>query len=162
MRILLILSLCFIAANCFLGCTRTENTALNLSKWTDIYQITLDSYLEQDTALNENIDFIAIDMTTLEFANDSDKNAIVSWFEANHVPVKDTNLNGLKEKGLFDGKFIRDGVFLKIIKVTENNDEIMIEGLKYRGTKAANWYETKWQLNNDTWEFIETVLTMIS
>jgi hypothetical protein len=161
MRKLLTFSLCFIVTICFIGCSRTknvtENTTLNLTKWAEIYQITLNSYLEQDTALNENID-----LTTLEFANDNDKKTITLWFEENYVLVKDINLDGLREEGFFDGKYISDGVFLKINKVTENNDEIIIEGMKYRGAMAANWFETNWRLNNGIWEFIGTIITMIS
>ena len=160
---LLTFSLCFIVIICFIGCTRTKSVLESTkTRWAEIYQITLDSYLEQDTALTENIDFIAIDLTTLEFANDDDKKVITLWFEERYVPVKDINLDGLREKGLFDGMYISDGVFLKIISVTENDDEIIIEGMKYRGARAANWFETKWQLNNGSWEFMGTVMTMIS
>ena len=165
-RKLLTFGLSFIIAICFMGCSRAKNvaedTSINLTKWTEIYQVTLDSYLEQDVALNENIDFIAIDLTTLEFANENDKKTIVLWLEEKHVSVKDINLDGLKKEGLFDGKYIPNGVFLKIITVTKNNDEIIIEGMKYRGVRAANWFETKWELNDGVWKFVGTIMTMIS
>jgi hypothetical protein len=170
MRKLITLTLCFVIVINFFGCSRSKNLSENImaekenqTKWAEIYQITLNSYLEQDTALNENIDFIAIDLSTLEFANDYDKNIIVIWFEKNHVSVKNINLEGLKTEGLFDGRRISDGVFLKIDNVTEMNKEIIIEGMKYRSALGANWFRTKWLLNNNgIWEFVETVMTSIS
>jgi hypothetical protein len=149
---------------CFVGYSQIIDVTGNLTKWAEIYQITLDSYLKQDTALNEGIDFIAIDLASLEFTNDYDKENIVIWFENHHVPVIDTNLSGLKDRGLFNEEFmyIPDGVFLKIIKVTEMNNEIIIEGMKYRGAEGANWFRTIWKLNNGIWEFISTFMTMIS
>ena len=140
------------------------NSTENLTKWTEIYQITLESYLKQDTALNENIDFIAIDLAALEFANDYDKKAIAAWIGREYVPVIDANMDGLRAKDLFDekGMYIPDGVFLSINEVAETDSEIIIKGMKYRGARAANWFETKWQLNNGIWQFAETIMTMIS
>jgi len=171
MRKLLIFGLCITLLIGFIGCSRQRNSTENptnsignLSKWAEIYQVTLDSYLKQDMALNENIEFIAIDLSTLEFTNEDDKKIIVTWFENNHVPVKDSNLDGLRAEGLFDEErmFIPDGVLLEINKVTEKNNEIIIEGMKYRGGLGANGFETKWRLNNGIWEFVETVMTWIS
>ena len=171
MRKLLILGLCFTSIIGFIGCTRQRNSTENptndignLTKWAEIYQVTLDSYLKQDTALNKNIDFIAINLSTLEFTNEDDKKIIVTWFESNYVPVKDSNFDGLRAEGLFDEErlFILDGVLLEINKVTEKNYEIIIEGMKYRGGLGANGFETKWRLNNGIWVFVETVMTWIS
>ena len=164
---LLFSGLCLILAMSFAGCSRTKTGTEKLSElsdWVQIYQITLESYLEQDTALNENIDFIAIDLSTLEYTNDEEKEVITAWFESRHMPVRNTNLDGLRAEGLFDeeGMYISAGVLLLINKVTEKNNEIIIEGMKYRGALGANWFETKWQLNNGIWEFIGTVMTMIS
>ena len=179
----LIFCLCLMLAICFLGCSRYRNGTVNidngtenlteltehlitlyLSQWAEIYQITLESYLAQDTALNENIEFIAIDFSTLELANDDDKKQIVIWFEKKYMPVIDTNLDGLREEGLFDEDhmYIPNGVLLTIEKVTEGNNEIIIQGMKYRGGRAANWFETKWLFNNRIWEFNETIMTGIS
>ena len=179
----LIFCICLILAICFSGCSRHRNGTVNidngaenlinlaehqitlyLSQWAEIYQITLESYLAQDTALNENIEFIAIDFSTLELANDDDKKQIVIWFEKKYMPVIDTNLDGLREEGLFDEDhmYIRNGVLLTIEKVTERNNEIIIQGMKYRGGLGANGFETKWKLNKGIWEFIKTVMTWIS
>jgi len=169
MRRLITFVFFFIVAICFAGCTRPKNVTENqinvmenFTKWAEIYQVTLNSYLKQDTALNEGIEFIAIDFSTLEFSNEYDKRAIVTWFEKKQFYVKDINLDGLRKEDLFDGTFISNGIFLTINKITEKNNEIIIEGMKYRGVRAANWFETKWQLNNDIWEFTETVMTSIS
>ena len=172
----LILCICLMLTICFSGCSRHRNGTVNidngtenqitlyLTKWAEIYQITLESYLAQDTALNENIEFIAIDLSTLELANDDDKKQVLIWFEKKYMPVIDTNLDGLRKEGLFDEDhmYIPNGVLLTIEKVTEMNNEIIIQGMKYRGGLGANGFETKWKLNKGIWEFIETVMTWIS
>jgi hypothetical protein len=168
MRKLLTFGLCLIFVISIIGCSRqknnTKNGAENITKWSEIYQITLASYLEQDTALNENIDFIAIDLSLLDYISDEDKKPIFTWFENRYVPVIDTNLDGLKEKGLFneEAMYIPNGVLLSITKVSESNKEIIIEGMKYRGGLGANGFETKWLLKDGSWQFVETVMTWIS
>jgi len=147
-----------------LSCSTPGKDTQEITQWAEIYKITLDSYLLQDTALNENINFIAIDFSTLEFANDDDKKEISMWFENKQLTVIDTNFDGLLSEGLFneEGMYITDGVLLAIINVTERSNEIIIEGMKYRGALGANWFETRWLRNNSVWEFSETVMTMIS
>ena len=171
--------ICLISAIVFVGCLwqrnnidqqlpsiikTAENGTGNLTKWAIIYQSTLESYLLQDKALNENIDFIAINLSKLEFANDEDKKSIAAWFEKHYVPVKDTNLAGLKAEGLYDEKrmSIPNGVLLTIHEIIEKNNEIIIRGTKYRASEGANGFETKWQLNNGIWKFVETVMIWIS
>jgi hypothetical protein len=56
---------CLMFAISFVGYPQSNNDTESLSEWAEIYQITLESYLKQDTALNANIDFIAIDLATL-------------------------------------------------------------------------------------------------
>ncbi|MDR2906066.1 MAG: hypothetical protein LBU73_08945 [Helicobacteraceae bacterium] len=172
MRKLLIFALCLISAINFIGCSQPKNnsfkdnlqSAAESTKWVEIYKITLKSYLELDAALNENIDFIAIDLSFLDYISDEDKKAIFMWFESRYAPVIDTNMDGLKAKGLFDEKamIIPNGVLLSITKVSASNKEIIIEGMKYRGGLGANGFETKWRLKNDSWEFIETIMIWIS
>jgi hypothetical protein len=146
------------------GCSRQKNNTENETNWAEIYQITLESYLGQDSALNENIDFMAIDLSTLEGTNSDDKKEVAIYFEEKYVPVIDTNYDGLKAQGLFDEELggIANGVLLTIDAVSKTDDEIVIKGMKYRGVLAANWFETTWKLQNGVWEFAGTVMTMIS
>ena len=148
----------------FMGCSGTEKETQEITQWAEIYHVTLDSYLKQDTALNENIQYIAIDFSTLAFATDDDLILIRTLFGINHLPIVDTNLEKIQEEGLFNEEemYITDGVLLSILNVTENENELIIEGMKYRGVRGANWFETKWLLNNGIWEFAGTVMTMIS
>ena len=156
--------ICLMLAISFVGYSQSSNDTENLSEWVKIYQITLESYLQQDTALNANIDFIAIDLATLEFTDDYDKKEIVTWFEEHYVPVINTNFDGLRARGLLNerGTHIPDGILLSIYRVTRTNNEIIINGGKYRGAEGANSFRTTWRLNNGIWEFAGTVMTAIS
>jgi len=66
--------------------------------WGAIYLQTLVSYLRQDTALNENIVFIAIDMSSLAQADEEDLQKVVKYFEDNYCPVIDADLNKLEKE----------------------------------------------------------------
>jgi hypothetical protein len=172
MRNLSIFGFCFLLAIHFVGCSQPKknNSTDNFqnteepTKWAEIYKTTLESYLQQDTALNQNIDFIAIDLSAIDYISEADKQVIFAWFESRYAPVINTDLAGLKTKDLFDEKamYIPRGVLLSITNVSESNKEIIIEGMKYCGGDGANGFETKWQLKNDSWVFIETVMTWIS
>jgi len=128
------------------------------SQWDDIYQRTLWDYMKQDPALNDNISFIAIDLSSLEYANDYDKKVISVWFENQFAPVKDANLDDLKSEGLFDASIssIPNGLLLTIDKVTQSDNEIIIDGTKYRGDDKHDHFETTWQMDNNTWNLVGT------
>jgi hypothetical protein len=168
----LLFCLYLMLAICFIGCSKsgnstenlTGNSKENLTKWAEIYQITLDSYFEQDTVLNSDIVFIAIDLDALQFANDYDKETIVKWFESQYVPVLDTTFDGLRERGLIDEKYsyIPDGFFMGINRVIETDNEIIIYGTRYRGDEGAYGFRSNWLLNNGIWEFSGTVMVWIS
>jgi len=81
--------------------------------------------LKQYKALNENIDFIAIDLSALAQTNEEDKQRVVNYFEDNYYPIINADLDRLEEEGLFDRQrlFIPDGVLLQIQSVESSYGE---------------------------------------
>ena len=159
MRKQLIFSLYLMLTINFVGYSQSNVTG-KLTKWAKIYQITLDSYFEQDgSVFDTNVDFIAINFAILPFVSDYDKKTIAMWFESQYAPVLDTNLAGLKDRGLVDirSSYIPDGVLLSIYEVTETDNEIVIRGSIWRGPETANGYITIWQLKNGIWEFSRAI-----
>ena len=133
--------------------------------WGAIYIQTLHSYLLQDTALNENIDYMAIDMSSLEYASAEEKERVADFFDSAYVPVIDADLEKLIAEGLYDESTMSlpNGVLLQVQSVTRDDDEIIIKGMKYRSGLGANGFQTKWTVNADgTWTMHDTEMTWIS
>ena len=162
------LNLFFIAILVFssISCgTINEPSVVMPINWGVIYQETLESYFIQDTILHENIEYIAIDMESLEYANDTDKENIKLFFEVNYYPVIDADLEKLKENGLYDARIfgLSNGVLIHNISVEEINDMIVIHGWKYRGITGGKCFETKWIKNsNGSWTMNDTTMIAIS
>lgn len=131
----------------------------------EIYSVALDSIMEQDEALNSDMEYIAIDMSNFENADESDKEEILSYFKEKYrVEVMDATLEQLKEKGLYNSDTMGlDGVLLKIVKVDlKSNNEISFEGSKYRSGLGAVGVEGKVHYKDNKWESKEGKMTWIS
>jgi hypothetical protein len=137
---------------------QTETTTI----WLDIYETTLISYLSSEAA---NMDFIAIDLSTLQNATAADKVEIVKFIEENYCPVKDADLDKLEAQGLFDRKelYIKNGILLSIDDVETQSKKIVIHGGYYMSGKGAAGYETTWKPNKSGgWQLNDIRMIWIS
>ncbi|MDQ0233344.1 peptide ABC transporter substrate-binding protein [Metabacillus malikii] len=121
----------------------------------DIYIVALETIMEQDESLNKDVKFIAIDMGNFEKINQHDKEYILtSLKETYNVDVFEATFEQLKEKGLYDEDTMSlDGVLLTIdnIQYTFNN-QVQLEGSKYRSSLGAVGIEVKVHYNDDKWQ----------
>jgi len=143
----------------------TSVTTVSREDWGAFYIQTLHSYMFQDTALSENIDYMAIDLSSLEYASAEDRENVADFFSSAYVPVIDADIERLKEEGLFDESTLSlpNGVLLQVQSVSRSGEEIVIQGMKYRSGLGANGFETKWTANADgSWTMHETVMIWIS
>lgn len=131
----------------------------------EIYSVALDSIMEQDEALSSDMEYIAIDMSNFEDADESDKIEILSYFKGKYkVEVMDATLEQLKEKGLYNpDTTVLDGVLLRIEKVNfTSNNNIIFEGSKYRSGLGAVGVEATVHYKDNKWESKEVKMTWIS
>ena len=131
----------------------------------EIYSVALDSIIEQDEALSSKMEYIAIDMSNFEDADESDKIEILSYFKGKYkVEVMDATLEQLKEKGLYNpDTTVLDGVLLRIEKVNfTSNNNIIFEGSKYRSGLGAVGVEATVHYKDNKWESKEVKMTWIS
>jgi len=143
----------------------SEVTTVSQEDWAAVYIQTFRSYFLQDTALNEDINYIAIDLSSLEYASADERESVADYFSSVYLPVIDADLEKLMEEGLYDESImgLPNGVLLQIQSVTRNGDEIIIGGMKYRSGLGANGFETKWTVNaNGSWTMHDTYMTWIA
>ena len=131
----------------------------------EIYTVALDSILLEDQALNDNMAFIAIDMSNFEDLDANSKEEILKYFKVTYkVEVMDATFEQLKEMGLYNpDTYSLDGVLLKINKIEYKlNNSVLLEGSKYRSGLGAIGVEVKVHYEDKKWETEEINLQWIS
>lgn len=127
-----------------------------------IYSVALDSIMEQDEALNSDIEYIAIDMDNLKCIDESDKEEILSYFKEKYkVEVMYANLEQLQIMDLYSpDTLVLDGVLLKIEKINfKFNNNIFFEGSKYRSGTGAVGVEVNIHHKDNKWKSKEVKVT---
>lgn len=127
----------------------------------ELYSLALDAYMPIDEGLNGGMKYIAIDMSNLNDIDETDKKQILKYFGKYNVEVMEATYDQLKEKGLYDPiTMVLNGVLLRVEKTEISNNQIVVEGSKYRagdgaiGTKVIIEYKNgKWQVSkaDSTW-----------
>ncbi|AIQ12534.1 hypothetical protein [Paenibacillus durus] len=140
------------------ACTNTTHT----KDMGELYSLALDAYMPIDQGLNGAMKFIAIDMSNFKDIDETDKEQILKYFEKYNVEVMEASYEQLKDKGLFDPQTMAlNGLLLRVEKTEISENQIVIEGSKYRsglgaiGTKVIVQYKNgKWQVTkaDTTWK----------
>lgn len=155
--IFLVLSLLFISA-CNSGIKPKEHLG-------EIYSVALDSIMEEDEALNSEMEYIAIDLNKIKAIEESVKVEILNYFKEKYkVEVMYANLEELRDMDLYNpDTLVLDGVLLKLDKVSfKFNNDIYFEGSKYRAGDGAIGVEGKIHYKNNKWETKEVKIPWIS
>ncbi|MEH7179909.1 peptide ABC transporter substrate-binding protein [Neobacillus vireti] len=154
------ISILFILILVLTACTSKEKSKEHLG---EIYSIALDAMMEKDKALNSEMEFIAINMSTMKELSSKDKEEIIEFFEGKYgVEVMDADLENLKEQGLYESeKMAIRGVLLSFETVIfKYNNTVVFEGSKYHSALGAigveitvHFKDGKWQIKevNETW-----------
>lgn len=154
------------------------NESTNNSKLVLMYEIIIDDIIKQDEALNNNAQYISLDVDSFVAPiergkgtiqskylglEDEEKNALLQYCEKYHTDIKSCSFEELKENGLFNEKEVRiDGILIyleSVEKITENSAIITIG--KYRSGLGAVFPKYKLTYKNNIWN-IEVLSMAIS
>ena len=130
-----------------------------------IYIVALESILEQEQVLNENMEYIAIDTSDFEDTEEKDIIKILSYFEEKYsIEVLEATLEQLKEEERYDSEtMILNGVLLRIDKFQVKSEEaILFEGSKYRSGDGAVDIQGAIYFEDNQWKSREVEITSIS
>ncbi|WP_078552052.1 hypothetical protein [Bacillus alkalicellulosilyticus] len=130
----------------------------------DVYILALDTAMKKDTALNDKMEFIAIDMSNFEHVQIHHKEEIILYFEDKYqVEVMDTTYAQLIEDGLYDEESLRfDGVLLRLDKIEIKKRKLHIEGSKYKSGTGAIGIDILLHFKDGKWEIKESRDTWVS
>lgn len=131
----------------------------------ELYIIALNAIMETDESLNNDMEFIAIDMSNFDEVDEKQKNSILDFFEEKYkVQVMDATFDELKEKGYYNqDTMVLDGVLLTVQKVYFNvKNNVFFNGSKYRSAKGAIGVESTVHYKDGDWRIKESKETWVS
>ena len=131
----------------------------------EVYIAALNALMEEDSVSNEDMSFIAIDMSNFKDLDEDEQNEILNFFkETYQVDVLDATFEQLKEMGRYNEEdHSLDGVLLKIEKVEfKFNNKVFFKGSKYRSAKGEIGVEGKVYYKNDEWKTKDVEVVWIS
>lgn len=131
----------------------------------EVYIAALDALMEEDSVSNEDISFIAIDMSNFKNLDEDEQNEILNFFkETYQVDVMDATFEQLKEMGLYNEEdHSLYGVLLKVEEVKfKFNNKVFFKASKFRSGKGAIGVEGKVYYKNDEWKTKDVEIVRIS
>ena len=131
----------------------------------EVYKVALESIMQEDQTLNDNMAFIAIDMSNFDDLGSNSKEDILNYFEETYkVAVMDATSEQLEEMSLNNQDLnSSDGVLLKIDNVQHKfNNTVIFEGSKYRAGLGAIGLDVKVQYKDKKWQTTEITLQWFS
>lgn len=144
------------------GCSFGEDPKDHLP---EIYTLALQSLMEEDEALNDDMEFIAIDMRNFKDLTDHDKGEILDYFSKEYrIEVMDADMEELKKRGLFNEEALAlKGVLLRIENVDFSFlNNVTFTGSKYRSGLGAIGMEITIHFKANVWKVKKTKMTWIS
>lgn len=129
----------------------------------EIYKTAFDEIMKVDEGLNSDSKYIAINIKTLEGANQKDIEYIFNEFEKYSNTVIDESLETLKEKGMVKDLNSIEGILLEIISIeTISNEEVIVEVSKFRSGIGAIGMKYKLERKDNKWEIKDENMLWIS
>ncbi|AKG34408.1 hypothetical protein [Paenibacillus durus] len=141
------------------ACTNT-NHAKDMG---ELYSLALDAYMPIDQGLNSGMKFIAIDMSNFKDIDETDKEQILKYFDKYNVEVMEASYEQLKDKGLYDPQtMVLNGVLLRVEKTEISENQMVIEGSKFRSGDGAIGMKVIVEYSNGKWQVTKADTTWIS
>ena len=143
----------------------TQTVTVITTEYLDIYIKAIERLIVEDPALNNNMKYIAIEMSTLKGINKSDEAELIKYFEDRYVEVKNVSLDDLKKAGEFDEKYLylKNGIAIRVYEVIEfTEDSIVFSAIKYKSGFGAVGFTFKFSSGQAGWEMIEVGMKLSS
>ncbi|WP_019635387.1 hypothetical protein [Paenibacillus fonticola] len=131
-----------------------------------LYGLAFEAMMPIDEALNQDMEYIAIDFSVLSHLTEEDKQYIEEYISSRFTaPVKDATFEQLRESEgdhFTDNGMVLSGVLLQIDKVEISENGAVIEGMKYRSGNGAAGIVIQLELKDGAWKVIEAANTGVS
>lgn len=148
--ILLILILLFIS-----GCT-TNNETGEVPDPMDAYLVVIDMLYKDDSVLNENIKYLAMDTTNMTNLTEEDKEILLEELEEYGHTVLNMTFEELEEEGYIEDLYFKEGILLEIDDEPMEDNAIKMNASKWKSGLGAIGYDGMIvEYNGEIWEVTE-------
>lgn len=129
-----------------------------------LYAITFEAMMELEEALNDEMNYIAVDLSEMTQLTEDDKTYIIKHLQSFGTEIRDRTLEQLiqEEKPDQDLPAALKGVLLRINKVEITEDSARIEGSKYRSGTGAVGARITLKLEQGAWKLADSEMIRIS
>lgn len=139
------------------GCSKEELDMV----WA--YTTVIDKLYNEDTALNSDIKYIAVDTSLIKNLSDEQMSILLKKVEDYGYIVLDMTFEELEEQGYIDDLYFKEGILFKLEDVSKSKNSIIMDVSKWRSGLGAIGYDdlvVKYQ--NGKWEVKKTGSAWIS
>jgi hypothetical protein len=117
------------------------------------YTTVIDKLYEEDSALNSNIKYIAIDTSVIVNLNDEEKEELLKELENYGFTVLDMTIKQLEEEGYVKDLYFEEGILFQIKDEPIKRNSITMDLSKWRsGLGAIGYDDTVVKYKNGKWE----------
>lgn len=127
------------------------------------YTTVIERLYNEDTALNSEIKYIAVDTTLIKNLTEEQKSTLLKEVEKYGYTVLDMTYEELEKEGYVEDFYFKEGILFKIEDQSMNGNSILMNVSKWRSGRGAIGYkDLEVQYKNDKWEIIKTGSAWIS
>lgn len=149
-RELFLLFVLFIAVF-LMGCTQPGE----INK-VDAYTTAIDKLYQEDSGLNGDIKYIALDTSSIINLDDSEKQELLQTLEIYGFTVLDMTMEELEEEGYIKNLFFEEGILFQIKDETMQGTSITMDISKWRSGLGAIGYDgLVVKYKNGKWEIVK-------
>lgn len=127
------------------------------------YTAVIDKLYNEDTALNSDIKYIAIDTSKISNLSDEEKSKLLKDLEEYGYTVLDMTFEELEKEGYIKDLYFEEGILFKIEDEPVSGKSITMDVSKWRsGLGAIGYDDLKVEYKNSKWEVTKTGSAWIS
>lgn len=129
----------------------------------DAYLLVIDDLFNQDPALNSNIEYLAINCSTMVNLSAEGRTRMLNELKKYGFIVLDNTMDQLKSEGYVRDLKFENGIFIEIKDQQMKASTIVMSAMKWRGGLAAFGWENRtvtWK--NNSWTLDESKETWVS
>ena len=117
------------------------------------YTTVIDKLYKEDSALNSNIEYIAVDTSSIVNLDDEEKTKLLSELEIYGLTVLDMTMKELEEEGYIQDLYFEEGILFEIRDESIEGTSITMDISKWRSGLGAIGYDgIVVEYDNGRWE----------
>jgi len=134
------------------GCTRSEKTPNMVEAYTTV----IDKLYTEDSGLNHDIKYLAIDTSLMANLTDETKAELLKKLDNYGFTILDMPFKELQKQGYIEDLYFKEGILFRIEDEPIKNNSIIMKASKWRsGLGAIGYNNLTIKLMDGKWEITE-------